>query len=222
MASKNKSGFGIIGLGRFGTALANFLAESDQEVMVIDENESNIRKMRDKVQEAFLVGKLTTEALEDTGINECDTVIVCISKVDVSVLTTQMVLEMGVPRVISKADNREHGMILEKIGADVVYPELETAIKVGAILLDSKAIDLMRLNDGYVISEIKIPQRLDGISIEELNLEKYKLKLIAIEIEPAETWVNPKETDTLKKDDAIVVIGKFVDAERFERHTMQK
>lgn len=217
MAKNNKSGFGIIGLGRFGMALARMLGEADQEVVVIDSDESKLRKVRRYAEDAFVVGQLTREALEETGINECATVIICISKVDVSVLTTQIMLEMGVPRVIAKADSMEHGLILEKIGADVVYPETETAAKLVTVLLESKAIDLMRLNDNYVVSEIRVPESFHKSKLSDLEVEKYGLKMVAIEVEPEKTLIEFDPDCRMSRGEAIVVVGKFSDVERFER-----
>ena len=148
-----KSGYGIIGLGRFGMALAKVLSEAGADVIVIDKDEDKLREARDYVQEAFFTGKLTKESLEACGVGECETVVVCIGqKVDVSVLTTLNVLNLGVKRVIAKADSNDHGIILERIGADVVYPESETATRLAAILMGSKAIDMMSLNGDYIIS----------------------------------------------------------------------
>ena len=96
--------FGIIGLGRFGFALAKTLADAGREVLVIDNNESKIKQIRNITENAFVVGPLDKESLEDAGIQNCGTVIVCIGeKVDVSILTTLNVISMGVPRVIAKA-----------------------------------------------------------------------------------------------------------------------
>lgn len=223
MKQEKKSGFGIIGLGRFGMALAKTLAESGAEVLVIDSDENKLRQVRSYVQDAFRLGKLTKEALEETGIGECETVVICIGdKVDVSMLTTLNVLNLGVPRVISKADSIEHGIILERIGAEVVHPEMETATRLAAVLLGSKAIDLMRLNDGYVISEIKVNERLQGWLLRDLHLEKYDLRLVALEKEPDQTILDCSEEEVLNVDDAILVLGKFADAERFERKVMNR
>lgn len=223
MKQEKKSGFGIIGLGRFGMALAKTLAESGAEVLVIDSDENKLRQVRSYVQDAFRLGKLTKEALEETGIGECETVVICIGdKVDVSMLTTLNVLNLGVPRVISKADSIEHGIILERIGAEVVHPEMETATRLAAVLLGSKAIDLMRLNDGYVISEIKINERMQGRLLKDLHLEKYDLRLVALEKEPDQTILDCSEEEVLNVDDAILVLGKFADAERFERKVMNR
>ena len=223
MKEGKRSGFGIIGLGRFGLALARTLAKSGAEVMVIDSDENKLRQIRNYVQDAFRMGKLTKEALEETGIGECETVIVCIGeKVDVNMLTTLNVLNLGVPRVIAKADSIEHGIILERIGAEVVHPEMETATRLAAVLLGSKALDLMRLNDDYVISEIKVSKRLFGKTIRDLHLEKFDLKMIALEKEPSRTIMAFREMDVLEKDDAVVVTGKFVDVDRFERKVMNR
>lgn len=223
MKEGRRSGFGIIGLGRFGLALAKTLAESGAEVIAIDGDENKLRLIRNHVQDAFRLGKLTKDALEETGIGECETVVVCIGeKVDVSLLTTLNVLNLGVPRVIAKADSIEHGIILERIGAEVVHPEMETATRLAAVLLGSKALDMMRLNDDFVISEIKVNKRLYGKTIRELHLEKYDLNLIALEKEPNITLPGASPDEVLTEDDAILVIGKFADADRFERKVMNR
>ena len=223
MKEGKKSGFGIIGLGRFGMALTKTLAEADVEVMVIDEDESKLRRVRNYVQDAFKLGKLTKEALEDTGIGECETVVVCIGeRVDVSLLTTLNVINLGVPRVIAKADSIEHGIILERIGAEVVHPEMETATRLAAVLLESAALDMMNLNDDYVVSEIKVNNWLNGKSVRDLHLEKYALKMIALERGSSSTIVNFSQEDIVAGGDAIAVIGKFSDVDRFERKVMNR
>ena len=223
MKEGKKSGFGIIGLGRFGMALTKTLAEADAEVMVIDEDESKLRRVRNYVQDAFKLGKLTKEALEDTGIGECETVVICIGeRVDVSLLTTLNVINLGVPRVIAKADSIEHGIILERIGAEVVHPEMETATRLAAVLLESAALDMMNLNDDYVVSEIKVNNWLNGKSVRDLHLEKYALKMIALERGSSSTIVNFSQEDIVAGGDAIAVIGKVSDVDRFERKVMNR
>lgn len=218
-----KSGFGIIGLGRFGTSLAKVLCEAGEDVIVIDKDEDKLSDVKNYVQEAFLVDKLTSEALEECGIGECSIVVVCIGqKVDVSVLTTLHVLNLGVPRVISKADSNEHGIILERIGAEVVYPESETATRLAAVLLGSKAMDMMKLNGDYIISEIKVTKKLYGMKLTDLGLEKYDLKLVALEYEPDETIIDFEPDEILEQEDAIVVAGRFVDVERFEHKVVSE
>ena len=146
---------------------------------------------------------------------------VCIGeRVDVSLLTTLNVINLGVPRVIAKADSIEHGIILERIGAEVVHPEMETATRLAAVLLGSAALDLMNLNDDYVVSEIKVNKRIEGKTVRDLHLEKYALKMIALERGSDTTIVNFSQDDVVTEEDAIAVIGKFSDVDRFERKVM--
>lgn len=221
MKKEHGGGFAIIGLGRFGLALARKLADAGEEVMVIDSDENKLRQVRSHVKDAFRLGKLTKEALEDTGIGACGTAVVCIGeRIDVSLLTTLNVLNLGVPRVIAKADSIEHGMILERIGAEVVHPEMETATRLAAVLLGSSALDMMRLNSDYVISEIKVPAPLWGRTLGELHAEKFGLRIISLEKEPDCLLPDCSPEEVLEENDALVVLGKFSDVDRFERKIM--
>ena len=91
--------YGIIGLGRFGSALASTLAEAGKEIMVLDCNEEKVRQIRNFTEHAYVVKDLQKETLRETGIQNCDVVVVCIGdKVDVSILTTLNVTNLGSPR----------------------------------------------------------------------------------------------------------------------------
>ena len=132
MRKKEETAYGVIGLGRFGEALAIMLAQSGKEVIVVDRDESKIKEMRQYTECAFVTENLSAETLKEIGIQNCDVVIICIGeKADVSILITMSVIEMGVPRVIAKAFSPEQGAVLEKIGAEVVYPERDMALRLG-------------------------------------------------------------------------------------------
>ena len=80
MKNMKHTTFGVIGLGRFGTALAKSLAEAGKEVIVVDCNESKVRELRHYTEHAFVAEDLSKETLEDMGIQNCDTVIICIGE----------------------------------------------------------------------------------------------------------------------------------------------
>lgn len=182
-AKKEKLTYGIVGLGRFGYALAMELAETNADLIVIDDNEEKIREMREVTENAFLVGTLDKKTLQDTGIQNCDVAVVCIGEhMDTSILTTLNLVSMKIPTVISKATSAEHGIILEKLGAEVVYPERDMAIRLANRLETARALDFVQLSEKINVSKMLLPQKLIGSTVVELNLRsKFGLNIIAIE-----------------------------------------
>ena len=211
--------YGIIGLGRFGSALARTLAEAGQEVIVLDKDEDKIKDMRQYTEYAFVTENLSQETLAETGIQNRDVVIVCIGEqVDVSILTTMRVIEMGIPHVISKALSAEQGAVLKKLGAEVVYPERDMALRLGRKLLSNNFLDYVSLNNSVEIRQVQVPQPLIGRSVEETEIrQKYKLNIIAIE-NGRDTNIEVTPDYRLKADDIIVVIGKVNNIDAFENH----
>ena len=148
MKNKQTAGsFGVIGLGRFGTALAITLSEAGKDVIAIDRDEDKVKAIRQYTDYAFVAETINMESLKETGIQNCDVVAVCIGEqIDASILITMSVLELGVPKVISKAMSPEQGAVLRKIGAEVVYPEKDMAIRLGKRLISNNFLDYIMLD----------------------------------------------------------------------------
>ena len=210
--------FGVIGLGRFGMALAMTLAKAGRDVIVIDENEHKVREMRPYTDFAFVTSELNEEALREAGIQNCDVVIVCIGEnVGVGILTTMSVIDMGVPRVIAKATTTEQGAVLKKIGAEVVYPEKDMAYFLGKKLLSNNFLDFVSLDESVEIRQVRVSGSVSGKSIEELALRrKYRLNIIAIERDRKITIeIHPE--DHLEEGGVISVIGRVDAIDEFEK-----
>lgn len=215
---KDSSIFGIIGLGRFGTALAITLAEAGKEVIVVDQIEEKVKAMRQYTEYAFVCENLSKETLSEVGIQNCDTVVVCIgSKIDTSILTTLNVVSLGVPHVISKATSQDQGAVLEKIGAEVVYPERDMATRLGKRLISGNFLDFIFLDNDIEIQQVPVSGPLVGKTIQEINIrKKYSLNIIAIEHEQ-NTLIEFTPDYELKAEDIIVVIGKIQNIRKLER-----
>ena len=165
--------FGVIGLGRFGMALAITLAQAGKEVIAVDRNEEKVREVRSYTEYAFVTDNLRAETLKEIGIPNCDVVIICIGeKIDTSILTTMQVVELGVPLVIAKALSSEQGKILEKIGAEVVYPERDMALRLGKRLVSRNFLDYVSLDDSVEIRQIKVSEKIAGASVEEIGIRQ--------------------------------------------------
>lgn len=201
--------FGIIGLGRFGYALTKTLAASKKEIVAIDTIESRVKQVRSFTESAFVVGALDKETLEDAGIQNCGTVIICIGdSIDISVLTTLNVISMGVERVIARAMSYEQGLILEKIGAEVIYPENDMAIRLANKLINSNIMESIELRGDIAISELRLTSKIINQTVEQASLrQKFNLNIIALE-RSGETTTEINPDCILKQDDNIVVIGQ--------------
>ncbi len=217
--NKNARLFAVIGLGRFGFALAEELAAKGEEVMVIDRDRETIDKALAFTDNAFVVGELNTDNLRETGIEEADVAIVCIGeKLDVSILATMTVLKLGVKRVISKAKSAEQGEILSMLGAEVVYPEHDMAIRLAGKLVAPHILEYLTLGSGVDIMEIQLTDKVDGKSVIELNIRRnYGLNIIALR-HNGEITTDILPTTQLYAEDTITVIGKTTDIRRFEEY----
>ncbi|WP_066894083.1 TrkA family potassium uptake protein [Clostridium nigeriense] len=209
--------FGIIGIGRFGFALAKTLIEAGKDVIVLDSDENKIKQIRSFTDNAFVVNNLSKETLEETGIQNCETVFICIGeKIDVSILTTLNIINMGVKRVIAKANTYEQGCVLKKIGAEIVYPENDMAIRIANRLLNEEALEFIELNNDIHIEEIRATEIIDGKSVLKSKIRnEFGLNIIALERND-ETIIELDPNFILRENDLIVVIGKKDSIRRFE------
>ena len=165
-AKKEKDTYGIVGLGRFGYALAMELATSGADLVALDRDEEKVRELRDYTENAYVVKSLDKKSLSETGIQNCDVNLV----------------SLGVRAVIAKATSLEHGEILEKLGAEVVYPERDMAIRLAHRLETSRMLDFIQLSEQLNISKLIIPDRIVGKTVLSVNLRKeFGINIIAIE-----------------------------------------
>ena len=140
------------------------------------------------------------------------------SKIDVSILTTLNVMKLGVKRVIAKATSREQGEVLERLGAEVIYPEHDMAIRLAGRLASPFILDYISLSDTVDIMELSLTPKVDGKTVLELNVRKtYGLNIIAIRHD-GEMNTSILPTTTVREKDTIAVIGKTEDIRRFETY----
>ncbi len=209
--------FAVIGLGRFGLALVESLSSAEREVLAIDRDETRVREARRFTDLAMVVESLDQESLEEAGVQNCDTVIICIAeKVDISVLVTMTVMNLNVPHVIAKASSLTHGEILKHLGAKVVYPERDMALRLGKGLLYHNFLDSVALEGNVEVRRIEVTGELIGMSLREADIrQRYGVNVIAIEREH-HTQVDFPPDYRFRPGDVVSVVGKTSNIERFE------
>jgi len=220
--------FAVIGLGRFGSTVAQALAERGAEVIAIDKDPQLVEKFKEIVTLAVKLDSTDEEALRSQGVDKVDVAIVSIGEFESSILTTALLKKIGVPRVITRASHsasRIQEKILVLVGADrIILPEEEMGKKLAQSLIVSNILDYFPITDKYSAAEIRAPSNFWNRKIGELKVrQKYRVNVLEIrKLSPKGDKVEkinylPQATDVIEKGDILLVIGEEEDIERFAR-----
>lgn len=200
----------VIGLGRFGSSVARTLAESGCEVLAVDADEARVKAVADEVTDAVRANALDEEALRALGLRNFEVVVVAIGhEVEASILVTVLLKEMGIPKIVAKAQDELHGRVLQKVGADmVVFPERDMGVRLAHTLISRNVIDEIQLSTDYSILEMVVPHRFLGRNLKELELrQRFGLTILAIRREDR-IIVSPDAEQTLEEGDILVALGQ--------------
>jgi len=203
-----KRQFAVIGLGKFGSTVAKTLGQLGETVIAIDEDEAHVNAIKDFVAYAKQVNATDPLSLREAGVANCDTAIIATGNSS-AIIITLILSEMGVKKIIAKAESEIHGMALQKVGATkVIYPEQDSGIRLANQLISSDILEYIEISNEYSVQELVAPKKLIGKTIAQLDFrEKYNLSIIAIK-RNEETIVVPSGADALKDGDLLFVIGR--------------
>lgn len=178
----NKS-FMVVGIGRFGRAVALELERNGAQVIAVDKNEEKVNQIADYVTMAAAVDVRDETKLSKLGMDKVDGMIICMtSDTDASAIATVAGREAGVPYIFAKAKDELHKKILERLGADeVMIPEWISGIRLAGNLIHENLKDVIEFSNTFQMMEI-IPQKeWVGKSLGELRLrQKLKINVVAI------------------------------------------
>lgn len=212
--------FLIIGLGRFGEALAKELFRLGHEVMAVDKDEDSVAHIADYVTHSLVADVRDEHVLRSIGARNFDHAIVAFSEnIQDNILITLMLKEMGVRDVISKGTSDLHVKVLKKIGADrIVFPESDMGVRLAQTLSSGNIIDYIEISDNYSIIEIATPKKWIGNSIKKLDIRaRYGINILAIKGQDGRTVsVSPSPDYIIKSGDILVVVGANDDIQSLE------
>ena len=206
----------VIGLGRFGSALAGTLIDMGHEVLGIDADEHRVQQHAGHLTHVVQADTTNEATLRQLGVADAVTVVVAIgADIEASVLTTGALVDLEVPNIWAKALTRPHGRILERVGAHhVVFPEAEMGSRV-ARLVTGALIQYFALDDDFVLVEMRVPRNLAGKGLGDTDLRgKYRVTVVCIKPE-GQPFTYAESATHLGEHDLIVVAGHRGDIERF-------
>ena len=203
--------FLVIGLGRFGTAVARELSALGQEVLALDVDAENVQHIADDVTQAIQGDAQEEAVLRSVGARNFDCCVVAVgSDMEASILITVMLKEMGAKYVVAKAMSPVHARVLERVGADrVVLPESEMGQRLAQRLARTNVVDFIGVSDDFSILEIHPPKSWIGHSLGQLNVRaRYLINVLAIRhAEGGHVHVSPSPEQVIENGDILIVIG---------------
>ena len=178
--------YAVLGLGRYGRAIAKELVESGAEVLAVDTDEEIVNEAITDIPFCKCADFTEPEVIKQLGISNMDVVIVATaSNLEASVMATMLCKEAGVKTVIAKCANEMHQKILSRIGADrVVFPEKESGTRLAKNLISSGFVDIIELSKDVSMVELDVRSEWVGKTLVELNLrKKYSINVVAIKLD---------------------------------------
>ncbi|MBR4033888.1 MAG: TrkA family potassium uptake protein [Clostridia bacterium] len=207
--------FCIIGLGKFGTSLANALVSAGKQVMIIDNDTEKVTMLADCVTNAVIGDATNMNLLKASGVADYDCAVVCMTEnISDIILVTIQLKELGVKHVIARAVNDGHKKVLEHIGADeIVYPEYDMGQRLAFRLSHSSITDFVQFK-GYKVVEMVVPEAWVGKDLITLNLRKaYGVNIIAVRYIDGRIDVSPSPTRVFNSGEIVSVVGDDKDIE---------
>lgn len=180
---KKKKQYLVVGLGRFGSAVAIALTEQGMQVLAIDSNLELVEQHRSLLTDVLCGDAMDHSVLEQIGAADFDVAIVTIGEdIKASGVVTMQLKEMGVGCVIVKAFDDFHGRMLTKLGADkVIFPERDMGQRIAHNLVSEKIMDFIELSPDYSLMEIRPRPEWVGRSLKELNLRaRERINVVAV------------------------------------------
>jgi trk system potassium uptake protein TrkA len=214
--SRRASGVVVIGLGRFGSAVASSLVRLGHDVLAIDEDMSLVQRMASELTHVVQADGSDIETLRNTGVGDFRRAVVAIgSDIEASVLSVLALSEMQIPEIWAKATNRNHGRILERTGAHhVIYPEADMGERV-AHLVVGKMMDFIEFEDGFGIAKTRAPLRYHGKTLADPMIQsRHNITIVGVKREGG-GFVFATRDDYIQKGDVLVVSGPTSDVEKF-------
>jgi trk system potassium uptake protein len=206
----------VIGLGRFGTALAETLSDLGHEVLGVDLDPELVQRAVDRLTHVVQADATNLEAMRQLGASDFKHAVVAIGdQIEASILSTAALVDLGVPDVWAKAITAAHGKILQRVGAHhVVLPEHHMGERV-AHLVGGRMLDYVQLDEGFALVETKPPTQLVGRTLGEAQV-RTRFGITVVCIKPEGQAFTYATADTkVGAEDILVVAGEAHHAKVF-------
>lgn len=210
----------VVGLGRFGASLAQELFRRGSDVLGIDNDPIIVQRYADELTHTAVADTTDIEALRQLDVPQFRRAVVGIgTDLEASILTTAVLADFEIPHIWAKAVSRQHGRILERVGAHhVVLPEHEMGERV-AHLVTGRMIDYIKFEDNFAMVKTVAPHDIVGRSLSESGVrQKFRITVVGVKRRGEEFTYATQDT-VVRSGDVLIVSGRIDDVETFANRT---
>ncbi|WP_099824448.1 potassium channel family protein [Oceaniglobus indicus] len=215
--ARNGRTFGVIGLGNFGSTVANELVRFGNHVIGIDLKEQLVSAHAETLTQCMIADARDDVALREAGIADCDAALVAMgSDLESNIVASINLKMLGVPKVWAKAKTKTHHRILSKLGVDrIVHPEVEMGQHVAQVLHNPLVRDYVSLGNGFHVVNFMVPESLEGKKLSDLpHTKNHNLRCVGI-MRGTEFVGRDGDSCVLQGDDRLLLLGQRGDLRAF-------
>ena len=216
MSAKTRKPVLIVGLGRFGGAIARTLERMGHEVLGADPDPRLVQEFAGDLTKVVEADCTEVTTLEQLGVSDFEAAVVAIgTDIEASVLAVLALSDLGLTNIWAKATNDKHARILERTGAThVVFPEQRMGERV-AHLLNERLLDFISFGEEFAIARLKAPEPIVGLPlITSQCRKKFDVTVVGVKRE-GENFIHAVPDTIIFEDDELVVSGRIADIEKF-------
>ena len=204
--------FVMLGMGTFGTALARRLAVNGCQVIGVDARRDRLEAVKNEIHECVIGDATDREVLENLPLRDASAVFISLGEtISRSLLATLHVKELGARQVVVKGVTKEHGKILEHLGAyRVVFPEEEVAKQLADKMTWPNVLDFLPIDPEYSVAEVAMPSSLSGRTLAEADLRnQIGVQVMGIkDVLSGKLDMFPDGRRQLLEDQVLLVVGR--------------
>jgi trk system potassium uptake protein len=209
--------FVMLGMGTFGTAMARRLAVNGCQVIGVDSRRDRLEAVKNEIHECVIGDATDREVLENLPLRDASAVFISLGEtISRSLLATLHVKELGARQVVVKGVTKEHGKILEHLGADrVVFPEEEVAKQLADKMTWPNVLDFLPIDPEYSVAEVAMPSSLSGRTLAEADLRnRIGVQVMGIkDVLSGKLDMFPDGRRKLLEDQVLLVVGRAEELE---------
>ena len=203
--------FVIVGLGNFGSSVAEALYSHGHDVIAVDTDETAVDDIAPHCSRAAVGDGREIAMLEEIGAEDADAAVVSTGDdMTASILATMALKDLGVERVYVKVISDDHTRIMQQLGvSETVFPERASGYNLASSISEKGVLDYVRMGRNLSVQELVVPEEWRGHTLRELNVRAtYNVSVVGIhDTAVDEMIVPPDPDDTLHHTDTLILAG---------------